>query len=311
MYIKSSLTLILLSLMLFSSCSSLPNQNDTKPKLQFNIQTSDKNKELIIENLLRDNITFSVNFDDQNAYMLSDDVLNSNLKYFCNNFLEDQKRVLEKRIFSTSNNKSSKVLVIYTSAFKNVYSDLINKYPKQEYFLIDEINYESQIKKILNVDSSFEKYSQISQLYEGDEIFHSPRIRNDIASIYFLSDYELGKTIVPIFRSYALEIDFYSSTEIFHDANDIKKLVDFENTYIPITKKLIKHIASKDSSNLKKEIENSLIKDLIDIEKIYQNNLFREKNIPLTGTLRVQRNNCIKRGLSFWKVTTLNLTDQI
>ena len=307
---KFSLTLILSSLMLFSSCSSLPNQNDTKPKLQFNIQTSDKNKELIIENLLRDNITFSVNFDDQNAYTLSDDVLNSNLKYFCNNFLEDQKRILEKRIFSTSNNKSNKVLVIYTSAFKNIYSDLVNKYPKQEYFLIDEINYESQIKKILNVDSSFEKYSQISRLYEENEIFHSPRVRNDIASIYFLADYELGKTIVPIFRSYALGIDFYSSTEIFHDANDIKKLVDFENMNIPVTKKLIKDIATQDKSSLKKEIENSLIKDFIDVEIIYQNNLFREKNIPLSGNLTVQRNSCIKRGLSFWKVSTLNIIDQ-
>ena len=294
--------------MLFSSCSSLPNQSDVRPKLQFNIQTSDKNKELIIENLLSDDVTFSINFEDENAYILSDDVMNSNLKYFCNNFLEDQKEILEKRIFSSANNK---VLVIYTKAFKNIYSDLVNKYPKQEYLLIDEINYESQIKKILNVDSSFEKYSQISQLYEGDEMLHSPRVRNDIASIYFIADYELGKTIVPIFRSYALGIDFYSSSEIFHEANDIKKLVDFENTYIPITKELIIDIASKDHPNLKKEIENSLIKDLINIEKIYQNNLFREKNIPLSGNLKVQRNGCIKRGLSFWKVTNLNLTDQI
>ena len=307
---KFSLTLILSSLMLFSSCSSLPNQNDTKPKLQFNIQTSDKNRELIIENLLKDDVTFSVNFDDENTYMLSDDVLNSNLKYFCNNFLEDQKKILEKRIFNTLNNNKSKVLVIYTNAFKDIYSDLVKKYPNEEYLLMDNVNYESQIKKILNVDSSLEKYSQISRLYNDNEIIHSPRLRNDIASIYFLADYEVGKTIVPIFRSYALGIDFYSSTEIFHDANDIKKLVDFENTYIPITKELIIDIASKDHPNLKKEIENSLIKDLINIEKIYQNNLFREKNIPLSGNLKLQRNGCIKRGLSFWKVTTLNIIDQ-
>jgi len=307
---KFSLTLILSSLMLFSSCSSLPNQNDTKPKLQFNIQTSDKNRELIIENLLKDDVTFSVNFDDENTYMLSDDVLNSNLKYFCNNFLEDQKKILEKRIFNSLNNNKRKVLVIYTNAFKDIYFDLVKKYPKQEYLLIDDINYESQIKKILNVDSSFEKYSQISRLYEGNEILHSPRVRNDIASIYFLADYELGKTIVPIFRSYALGIDFYSSTEIFHDTNDIKKLVDFEDMYIPITEKLIRNIATQDSSSLKKEIENSLIKDFINVEIIYQNNLFREKNIPLSGNLTVQRNSCIERGLSFWKVTTLNIIDQ-
>ena len=37
----------------------------------------------------------------------------------------------------------------------------------------------------------------------------------------------------------------FSSSEIFHDANDIKKLVDFENTYIPITKKMIENISKK------------------------------------------------------------------
>ena len=308
---RFSLTLILSSLMVFSSCSSLPNQDEIKTKVQFSIQTSNKNKELIIENLLIDDVKFSVNFDDENAYILRDDVLNSNLKYFCNSFLEDQRKILEKRIFNQVNNKNKNVLVIYTNEFKKIYSDLVKKYPNEEYLLIDNENYESQIRKILNVDSSLKKYSQISRLYNGDEISHSPRVRNDIASIYFLAGYELGKTIVPIFRSYALGIDFYSSSEIFHGANDIKKLVDFENTYIPISKKLITDIATKDTSILIKEIENSLIKDLIDIEKIYQNNLFREKNIPLSGNLRIQRNSCIKRGLSFWKVSTLNLTDQI
>ena len=80
--------------------------------------------------------------------------------------------------------------------------------------------------------------------------------------------------------------------------------------YIPITKKLIRDIATQDNSNLKKEIENSLIKDFIDVEIIYQNNLFREKNIPLSGNLTIQRNSCIERDLSFWKVTTLNIIDQ-
>ena len=73
---KFSLTLILSSLMLFSSCSSLPKQNDTKPKLQFNIQTSDKNKELIIENLLRDDVSFSI-VNMEEPLILTDEVKDS------------------------------------------------------------------------------------------------------------------------------------------------------------------------------------------------------------------------------------------
>tara|TARA_B100001063_G_scaffold240676_1_gene266187 strand:- start:275 stop:1204 length:930 start_codon:yes stop_codon:yes gene_type:complete len=307
---KFSLTLILSSLVLFSSCSSIPNQDNAKPKLQLNIQTSNKNKEIIIEALLKDNVTFSVNFNDEDSYILKDDVLNSNLKYFCNSFLDDQRKILEKRIFNSTINKGKKVLVIYSNSFKGIYSNLVEKYPEHEYLFVDDVNYELQIKEVLNVDSSFDKYLQISRLYEGGEILHSPRIRNDIGIIYFLTNYEFGKTIVPIFRSYALGIDFYASTEIFHEANDIKKLVDFENTYIPVTTELISDISIKETSSIKEEIENILIKDLIDIEKIYQNNQFREKIIPTSGNSRVQRSGCINRDLTFWEVTTLNIIDQ-
>ena len=146
---------------------------------------------------------------------------------------------------------------------------------------------------------------------QENEILHSPRIRNDISSIYFLTDYELGKTIVPIFRNYSLDINFYSSTEIFHEANDIKKLVDFESTYIPFNDKLIENIINKKTPLIKDEIERILINDFLVIEKIYQNNLFRKNIFPESGNLKIQRSGCINRNLSLWKVSTSNYINQI
>ena len=49
-------------------------------------------------------------------------------------------------------------------------------------------------------------------------------------------DYENGKTIMPIFRSYAFDIDFFSSSEIFHDALDFKKLIDLKKHIYPLRK---------------------------------------------------------------------------
>ena len=308
---KFSLTLILFSLVIFSSCSSIPDKNNSKLKLQLNIQTSNKNKEKIIESLLRDDVMFSINFNDENSYLMEDDVLNSNLKYFCNSFIQDQRNILENNIFNTKKSKNKKVLVIYSDSFKNIYFDLVKKYPEQEYLFVNNSNYESEIKKILNVDSSLDKYLYISSMYQEDEILHSPRIRNDISSIYFLTDYELGKTIVPIFRNYSLDINFYSSTEIFHEANDIKKLVDFESTYIPFNDKLIESIINKKTPLIKDEIERILINDFLVIEKIYQNNLFRKNIFPESGNLKIQRSGCINRNLSLWKVSTSNYINQI
>ena len=308
---KFSLTLILFSLVIFSSCSSIPDKNNSKLKLQLNIQTSNKNKEKIIESLLKDNVIFSVDFNNGNSFLMQDDVLNSNLKYFCNSFIQDQRNILENNIFNTKKSENKKVLVIYSDSFKNIYFDLAKKYPKQEYLFVNNSNYESEIKKILNVDSSLDKYLYISSMYQENEILHSPRIRNDISSIYFLTDYELGKTIVPIFRNYSLDINFYSSTEIFHEANDIKKLLDFESTYIPFNDKLIESIINKKTPLIKDEIERILINDFLMIEKIYQNNLFRKNIFPESGNLKIQRSGCINRNLSLWKVSTSNYINQI
>ena len=152
-------------------------------------------------------------------------------------------------------------------------------------------------------------YNDLSKFDASLKISHLPRIRDDIASIYYITDYDVGKTIVPIFRSYALNMDTFSSSEIFHDANDIKKLVDFENTYIPITKKMIENISKKQDPLIKSEIENSLIRDFLIIEKVFQNNLFRENLLPDSGNRKIKRNGCIDRNLDLWKVSTADFTD--
>ena len=104
-------------------------------------------------------------------------------------------------------------------------------------------------------------------------------------------------------------MDTFSSSEIFHDANDVKKLVDFENTYIPITKKMIENISKKQDSLIINEIEKTLIRDFLLIEKINQNNLFRENLLPDSGNRKIKRNGCTNRDLNLWKVSTAAFTN--
>jgi hypothetical protein len=219
--------------------------------------------------------------------------------------------MLESSILQDRKDEQKKVLIVYSSDFKGIANNLIKKYPQEKYFLLKKDDYESEIKKILNIDASINKHAKISELDNSVEIKHSPRIRNDISKIYFLSDYELGKTIVPIFRSYALGIEFYATTEIFHKANDVRKLVDFENTFIPVSEILIKEVARKENIlSIQNEFELTLISDFLAVEKTYQNNLFRQDVRLNSGNSRIKRNGCIERNLSFWKITTTNLINQ-
>ena len=63
---KFSLTLILTCLIIFiSSCSMSPRQDYIKPDMNLKIETSNKNKEIIIQSLLKDENIFSINFNNE------------------------------------------------------------------------------------------------------------------------------------------------------------------------------------------------------------------------------------------------------
>ena len=306
---KFSLTFFLSSLLLFMvSCTSIPNQNKNNLNINLAIKTSNKNKELIIESLFESNIEFTVNFDQPGSYELPDNLINSKMKYFCNSLLQDERNLIESSVFKS--NQTKNVLVVYSSQYANYVENLKEEYPNELFLSVNSSNYEDKIKEILNVISSLNKFSIVNKVDRSIKIEHEPRVRKDISKIYFITNYELGKTLVPAIRSYTLNIDLYSTSEIFYDASDLKKLADFEDSYIPVSNKYINKIGANDASNIKINIEKILIEDFLTIENVFQNNLFYENYELNTGNARIKRNNCLKRDLYLWKVSTNNIISQ-
>ena len=306
---KFSLTFFLSSLLLFMvSCSSIPNQNKNNLNINLAIKTSNKNKELIIESLFESNIEFTVNFDQPGSYELPDNLINSKMKYFCNSLLQDERNLIESSVFKS--NQTKNVLVVYSPQYANYVENLKEEYPNELFLSVNSSNYEDKIKEILNVISSLNKFSIVNKVDRSIKIEHEPRVRKDISKIYFITNYELGKTLVPAIRSYTLNIDLYSTSEIFYDASDLKKLADFEDSFIPVSNKYINKIGSDDASNIKIIIEKILIQDFLTIENVFQNNLFTKNYELNTGNTKIKRNNCIKRDLDLWKVSTNNIVSQ-
>ncbi len=302
-----SLTLIIFTLMLFLfSCSTPEIKKTDSFSMNLKLKTSNKNKEIILENILEQNIIFSIDFNKEGSYILSDDILGSRLKYFCNDFIEDQNIYLESLIFDSYKIQNKKILIIFSEGFEEYAKELKRRYPDELYFYLDRNNYEDVIKEIFNVQNSIDKHVKISNLDKGLKIDHSPRIRNDISKIYFLLDYGFGKTVVPYVRNYAFKIDSYSSSEIFHEANDIKKLVDFENLYTSLSGELIRQIQQKNNiKSIRDELEKLLINDFLLIEKVYQNNLFEDNITLYSSNQDIQNNNkCIDRRFSIYKISS-------
>ena len=276
------------------------NKKMSLNKLRLSIKASERNKEIILETLLENNSFFSIVMNENDATFIEDNVLNSNLKFYCNSFIKEQENILEKKIFVESDNK--KTLIIYSNDFSKKVTELKLKYPSEIFLRVNDDNYESSIKKVLEIDESNLRGEIINKFVNNRQIEHTPRIRQDIGKIYFLLDYDQGKSIAPLLKSYVVGIKIFSTSEIFHNADNIRDLADFEEILMPVSKDFILKTGNQKYDRLKQGIEKLVLSDFITIEKIYQNNLFKNDILLNTGLNSVTKNRCLNRNMGMWRI---------
>ena len=276
------------------------NKKMSLNKLRLSIKASERNKEIILETLLENNSFFSIVMNENDATFIEDNVLNSNLKFYCNSFIKEQENILEKKIFVESDNK--KTLIIYSNNFSKKVTELKLKYPSEIFLRVNDDNYESSIKKVLEIDESNLRGEIINKFVNNRQIEHTPRIRQDIGKIYFLLDYDQGKSIAPLLKSYVVGIKIFSTSEIFHNADNIRDLADFEEILMPVSKDFILKTGNQKYDRLKQGIEKLVLSDFITIEKIYQNNLFKNDILLNTGLNSVTKNRCLNRNMGMWRI---------
>ena len=313
---KQSLTFITVFLLaILSSCAGSNNnlkknfltENDiretlSKNELKLNYLINDKNKEYFISSLLESSYRFNIIFDN-NGKKLRNKLTESNLSFFCNSFLDDQLYQLENILFYNNNSKE-KLIVAYSNEYKNRINTLNEKYPEVKFFLISN-NFDVFTKQITGIESSLKRLNRLESLDRNITINHNPRERKDFNKIFFLTDYDIGKSLVPIFRSYLIKTEFYSTTELIMGASSLKELNDFENVMIPVPNYLFKEISlNKDIKNIEDGLNKALIEDLILAEAIYQSNINNINMMFKSGISKVSKGQCISRNLPLWKIST-------
>jgi len=319
---KQSLTFITVFLLvILSSCAGSNNnlkknfltENDiretlSKNELKLNYLINDKNKEYFISSLLESGYRFNIVFDN-NGKKLRDKLTESNLSFFCNSFLDDQLYQLENILFYNNNSKE-KLIVAYSNEYKNRINALNEEYPEVKFLLISN-NFDVFTKQITGIESSLKRLNRLESLDRNITINHNPRERKDFNKIFFLTGYDIGKSLVPIFRSYLISTEFYSTTELLMGASSLKELNDFENVMIPVPSYLFKKISLNENiKNIEDELNKALVEDLILAEAIYQSNISNINMMFNSGISKVSKGQCINRNLPLWEVTP-NITNPL
>lgn len=272
--------------------------------LKLSIRTSEKNKEMLVESLLQENILFSISFSE-NDFFINDDIFASNLKFYCQSFIEEQNNRLENRLL-----REEKILIVFSSEYEEDANALMLNNSDHIYLRINGDDYENKLQKILEINNSYNKAELVSSFDKSLKIEHSPRLRQDLKKIYFLVGYNEGKSVVPFVKSFSTDLQLFSSTRIFHEADSLNDLADFENLTIPVSKNFIAKAEKNNFDNLKKKFENLLLEDYINIEKAYQNNIFNSKIILNTGLTQINRGACVERNLDFWNIDINSIAGQ-
>ena len=272
--------------------------------LKLSIRTSEKNKEMLVESLLQENILFTISFSE-NDFFINDDVFASNLKFYCQSFIEEQNNKLEDRLL-----REEKILIVFSSEYEEDANALMLNNSDHIYLRINGDDYENKLQKILEINKSYNKAELLSSFDKSLKIEHTPRLRQDLKKIYFLVGYNEGKSVVPFVKSFSTDLQLFSSTRIFHEADSLNDLADFENLTIPVSKNFIAKAKKNNFDNLKKKFENLLLEDYINIEKAYQNNIFNSKIILNTGLTQINRGACVERNLGFWNIDINSIADQ-
>lgn len=313
---KQSLTFITVFLLaILSSCAGSNNnfkknfltENDIREtinnnELKLNYSINNKNKEYFISSLLESGYKFNIVFDDDGK-KLSDRLTESNLSFFCNSFLDDQLYQLENILFYQNNSKE-KLIVVFSNEYKNRIIALEKKYPEVKFFLISN-NLDAFAQQVTGIESSIERHNSLELLDRNITINHKPRERKDFNKIFFLTDYDIGKSLVPVFRNYLISTEFYSTTELLMGASSSKVLNDFKDVMIPVPHNLFKEILlNKDIKNIEDGLNEVLVKDLILAEGIYQNNISNINMIFNSGISKVSKGQCINRYLPLWKISS-------
>ena len=313
---KQSLTFITVFLLaVLSSCAGSNNnlkknfltegdikETLNKTELKLNYSINDKNKEYFISSLLASGYEFNIVFDGDGK-KLRDRLTESNLLFFCKSFLDDQLYQLENMLFYNNNSKE-KLVVAYSNEYKNRVDALQEKYPEVKFFLISN-NHDAFTQQVTGIESSMKRLDSLESLDRNITINHKPRERKDFNKIFFLTGYDIGKSLVPIFRSYLISTEFYSTTELIMGASSLNELNDFENVMIPVPNYLFKKISlNKDIENIEDGLNKALIEDLILAEGIYQSNINNINMEFKSGISKVSKGQCINRNLPLWKIST-------
>ena len=277
----------------------------SKEKFILKINNSNTFSLELIELVYKFDLPITIEWTDLNQNNIPQNLISEIPSGFCSSIYQDALQAINKEISASSNS----TMIVYTKPYGDVQKLFTTQFPEIKSILFNEGDAQKFASQALEISQSHNRFKKITNLNPNQKLEFASRPRDDIKKIFLLLEPDQYKSVLPAFRYHGGEkfqyINFISALE---SLNNVKQLLDFENSLVPISIYLSKGIENKEIVSLDQVIQKSMLNDWLLIEIMKQAGIRSADIIGMTGTLEFERNNCTKRNLPIQRINSTWVT---
>ena len=263
------------------------------------INSGNKYSQELIKFIYDSNLPIKILWEGAAQSALPENLFDYKVNGFCLSLYEDAINSILRNI----NNDEGSALVIYSDQYQNIAQNIASYSPQISTIPYSASNFQDYAAKILGVSSSKKRFEKISSLNPNQKLQFNPRPRKDLKEIILLVHPKNYKAMIPALKYHGGNnfkyLNFISALE---EVDDPLQLIDYEDSYIPLSIYASKKIGSGDMESLQGFLAESVLQDWLLIQLLNQSGSRSTYVSGSTGKIFYRSNACSRRDIPLQKI---------
>ena len=265
------------------------------------LDINNKHSDKLIELIYEINLPTKIFWTDESKSDLPRNILSNKVNGFCESLYDDA----IKSIMRNVNADLGSPIVIFSPKYEDILQNLRSYDANIETFKFSTSGFQEFVSKILEINLSKERFKKISNLNPNQKLNFSPRPRRDFKEIILLLEPSDYKAMIPALRYHAgRNFKYYNFISALEEINTPVQLLDYEDSYIPLSIYSSMNIGSGHVNSLEGFLEEGMLKDWLLIQVLMQSGAKSTSISGITGEIYFRPNVCSKREIPLQIITS-------
>ena len=270
------------------------------------LNSGNKYSQELIKFIYSSNLPIKILWEGTSQSALPENLLDNEVNGFCSSLYEDAINSILRNI----NNDEGSTLVIYSDQYQNIVQKIISYSPQIWAIPNTASNFQDYAAEILGVRSSNKRFEKISSLNPNQKLQFNPRSRADLKEIILLVEPRNYKALIPALKYHGgNNFKYLSFISALEEVDDPSQLVDYEDSYIPLSTHASKKIGSGEMKSMEGFLKESVLQDWLLIQLLDQSGSKSTYVNGATGSIFYRSNTCSMREIPLQKITSKLFSD--